>query len=110
MNKKTQAKLNRVLQYIHIQDRKHLNCIRLSKADTPCWIKVIELAAEFKLNGIPFITQARIVRGGKVVGIADLITPLDLTAYEIVNSESKERFEAKKYAPFKKVKVKINAK
>lgn len=107
--KNIQAKLNRVLQNIHRQDRTHLNCIRLENTDALCWSKIIATATSMKIAGIPFLTQARILDGGgRIIGKADLITPLDLTAYEFMNTETDERFEAKNYEPFKKVSVKIN--
>jgi len=104
-------KMHDALKFIHENDRKHINCIRLDYAElekdyeSRCWTKAIMYAKEFRRLQVPFLTQARIMGNGVVKGRADLITLLDFTAYEFVFTERDLRYQKKNYWPFKKIKV-----
>lgn len=113
MNKAQYLKIHEALRYIHHEDRKHLNCIRLDPAElekdwnSKTWNLVIKYCKEFRAAGIPFVTQARIIdiTNNKVKGRADLITLADYNAYEFMMSETEERLNLKDYSPFKITKV-----
>lgn len=114
MNQKDRERLKEPLSYFHIEDRKHLNCIRLDyaeidkKGELKCWKKLMEYCFEFRKNHIPFLVQARLVgRGNKVIGRPDIVTLLNYQAYEIVSTETQKRLEAKDYRPFEIIKITV---
>ena len=92
-----QRKINENLKKI-LTYKKDINCCKFSRANTlEHELKKAEICAKLNQEGIDFVTEARFENGR-----ADIYVPEVDIIYEIICSETRERFEKKKY-PVKKV-------
>ena len=92
-----QRKINENLKKIKTY-KKDINCCKFSRANTiEHELKKAEICIKLNQEGIDFVTEA-IFENGR----CDVFVPECDLIYEIIGTESKDRFESKKY-PVKKV-------
>lgn len=97
LSEEIQRKVNYCLRFIEPSNR-HVNCIRVSKCNSETAklhrAKIIEIALWMLDNDEPFMTEAKFLdKSGK----ADILALRVGAVYEVLNTETKERFLRKNY-------------
>lgn len=88
-----QELINDTMRYLKFETR-HINCIRLHKSTSkPHRAKLFEICCWLIDHNYDFITEAEFVAGGR----ADIICLSEQCAFEILDTETKEMFDRKKY-------------
>ena len=104
MDNKSRIKFNSAMVYFMPTDHKHLNCFRSTDSEGEKHIRAkFERWLMYRKEKIPVMTEMKFVNGQR----CDILCPLTFDVEEILVSESKERFEAKDYSPFKVKKIQI---
>lgn len=104
MNSKTERweKINFANRFLKDKEMSHMNCIRLTASPTSSGKprmdkhnrKMVDICLEYLDLGIPFLTEARFSAGGR----PDILLPLTMEVIEVINTESPERLERKKFS------------
>jgi len=88
-----QKRINDTLRFLKIHSR-YVNHIRLHRSTTPEHMDAIcKICIELRKHDKDFVTEAEFITGGR----ADIVVLEDSIAFEVLHTETTDRFDNKNY-------------